>query len=269
MTSSMRRVGDGGGDDFLPVGGLFADDGDVEIAVDGERHRARDRGCAHHQRVGRDAFGGELEAVGDAEAVLFVDDDEGEFGQVDVGLVERLRTGEDLDLSGADIVEDGFAGGALVAAGEGGDADADGGEEAADGFGLLARENFGGRHQGGDAAVGRDLCCGEGGDECFAGADIALDHAAHGDGAVHVGDDILVGIHLGARGLEGKSVDDLFFDVRRRAGSDGRGGVRGRGGPGPSPSRGRGLRHRRGAGGRFRSLRGRRLLAGAGGAAPA
>ena len=100
------RVGDGGGYDFLAVGGLFADDGDVEVAMDGERHRARDGRGAHHQHVGRVALGGELEAVGDAEAVLFVDDDEGEFGEVDVGLVERLRAGEDLDLSGADIVED-------------------------------------------------------------------------------------------------------------------------------------------------------------------
>ena len=100
------RVGHGGGGDFLPAGGLFADEGHVEIAVHGEGHGARDRRRAHHQHVGRCALGGQLQAVGDAEAVLLVDDDEGEVGQVDVGLVERLRAGEDLDLAGADIVED-------------------------------------------------------------------------------------------------------------------------------------------------------------------
>ena len=262
-------VGDGGGDDFLTVGGLFADDRDIEIAVDGERHGARDGRGAHHQHVGAGAFGGELQAVGDAEAVLLVDDDEGEVWEFDVGLIERLCAGEDLDLAGADIVEDRFATGALVAAGQRGDADAGGSEEAADGVGLLAREDFGGGHQRGDAAGGGDLRSGEGGDERLAGADIALDHAAHGSGAAHVDGDILVGVHLAACRREGQRIDDGLLDADGAGDGRMRDGARERGGPGPWRVRGRGLRRRRDAGGRSRSLRGRRLLAGGDGAEPA
>ena len=170
--------------------------------MDGEGHGARNGRGAHYQHVGAGAFRGEAQAVGYAEAVLFVDDDEGEIGKLHVGLIERLRAGDDLHLAGANVGEDGFAAGAFVAAGECDGADAGGGEEAANGVGLLACENFGGRHQRGDAACSRRLRGGESGDQRLAGADIALDHPAHRGGAAHVDGHILVGVHLATRGLE-------------------------------------------------------------------
>jgi hypothetical protein len=163
--------------------------------------------------VGAGAFCCELEAVGDAEAVLFVDDDEGEFREIDIGLIEGLCAGEDLDLSGADIVEDGFAPGAFVAAGQGGDADAEGARKR-----PMASACWRARTSVGDISavmppIGCDLRGGESGDEGFAGADVALNHAAHRDRAAHVDGDIGVGVHLGAGGLEGQRFDDVAFDA--------------------------------------------------------
>ena len=83
-------------------------------------------------------------------------------------MVERLGARNDLYLAGAEVAEDCVTAGALVATGEGGDADAGGCEEAADGLRLLARENFGGRHERRDAACGRGLSSGERRDERLA-----------------------------------------------------------------------------------------------------
>ena len=51
-----------------------------------------------------------------AEAVLLVDDDEGEVAEGDIGLEERVRADEDVDLAGRQPLEQCGAGAALLAA---------------------------------------------------------------------------------------------------------------------------------------------------------
>ena len=68
--------------------------GDVEVAVRGERERARDRRRGHHEEVRRAlpvALVAQLRALRDAEAVLLVDDDEPEPREPDALGEQRVR----------------------------------------------------------------------------------------------------------------------------------------------------------------------------------
>ena len=67
---------------------------DRQVAVDGERERARDRRRGHVQDVRRAALG-ERRALLDAEAVLLVDDRDGEVGELDLLLDQRVRADGD------------------------------------------------------------------------------------------------------------------------------------------------------------------------------
>jgi hypothetical protein len=84
--------GGAAGDDGRAAGRHLVDDADVEVAVEGERERARDGRRGHGRgRRGSTTLPSasgllhQLEALLHAEAVLLVDDDEAEVGEV--GLV--------------------------------------------------------------------------------------------------------------------------------------------------------------------------------------
>ena len=79
--------------------GQLAQHGDVEVAVGGQRERARDRRRGHVQHVRREAvrrLAVERAALVDAEAVLLVDDRDGEAVELDGGLDQRVRADEQL-----------------------------------------------------------------------------------------------------------------------------------------------------------------------------
>ena len=62
------------GDDRLAPRRQFIDDADVQIAVNGQRQRARNGRRGHHQDVRMRAFFHQLLPLLHAEAMLFVDD---------------------------------------------------------------------------------------------------------------------------------------------------------------------------------------------------
>ena len=98
-----------GGDDRLAPGGPRADHRDVEVAVDRHGRRARDRRRRHDQDVGHRAAAGLVPQGGpllDAEAVLLVDDDRAERGEVDALLDEGVGADGDVDLAGGQPGED-------------------------------------------------------------------------------------------------------------------------------------------------------------------
>ncbi len=81
-------------------GGQFPDRRDVEVAVGGQRQRARDRGRGEHQCVGvrrpsvskhTATLEPQSSALVHAEAVLLVDEDEVERGELKPVLDERVR----------------------------------------------------------------------------------------------------------------------------------------------------------------------------------
>ena len=98
-------VGDPRGDDRLAVRGRRRDLGDREVAVDRERERARDRRRGHVEDV-RAAPLGERRALLDAEAVLLVDDGDGEVAEADLLLDQRVRADGDLHVARGDQLAD-------------------------------------------------------------------------------------------------------------------------------------------------------------------
>ncbi len=82
---------------------------DVEVAVAQQRHRARDRRRGHVQDVRHQALlrlGVERRALAHAEAMLLVDDDDGEAVEAHVGLDERVRADDERQLAAGELVED-------------------------------------------------------------------------------------------------------------------------------------------------------------------
>ena len=114
-----------------------------------------------------------------AEAVLLVDDREREIAELDLVLEQRMRADQEVELAGFEPRQNVGALLAALAAGEDRDAQARGFGERRDGLVMLAREDFGRRHQGGLPA---GLDHGRGGEQRHHGlarADIALQQAQH------------------------------------------------------------------------------------------
>ena len=87
------------------------------------------------------------------------------------------------------------------------------GEELARGEVVLRGEDLGGRHQRDLVAVFDGDERGLHGDDGLAGADVALQQAAHGLGRAHVGDDFAEHAFLCGGGVEGEDLLEGFADV--------------------------------------------------------
>jgi len=195
-------VGGAAGDDRSATRRHLVDDADVEITIESEGEGARDGGCGHGEdiRLRGNTFGvglaHELEALLDAEAVLLVDDDEAEVGEVGFVFLQGVGADDELDFAthdatlrlalGCGIERAGEEGDFVGLAGAGGDGFA---EELARGEVVLGGEDFGGSHEGYLEAVFDGDEGGLHGDDGLAGADVSLEQAAHGLGFAHVGDD--------------------------------------------------------------------------------
>ena len=83
--------------DRLTACGHFVHDGEVEVAVEGEGQRARDRGGGHHQQVGRRAFVAERGTLFDAETMLLVNDDQLQILECHGVFDQRVRADDDFD----------------------------------------------------------------------------------------------------------------------------------------------------------------------------
>ena len=146
-TSSSRLERNGAGVDRLAAGRLLAQLRDVHVAEIGQHQRARDRRRGQHQHVDGLALAREREPLVHAEAMLLVDDGEREVAECDVVLEQRMGADQQIDLAEREALEDVAALAAALAAGEDRDADAGGFGERRDGVEMLAREDFGRRHQ--------------------------------------------------------------------------------------------------------------------------
>ena len=114
-----------------------------------------------------------------AEAVLLVDDGQRQIAERDLVLEQRVRADQEIDLAEREAVEDVGALAAALAAGQDGDADAGLLRQRRDGGEMLARQDFGRRHQRGLPA---GLDHGRGGEQRhhgLAGADVALQQPQH------------------------------------------------------------------------------------------
>ena len=116
-----------------------------------------------------------------------------------VVLHDGVRAEDDVELAGARLLKQARPFGFREAAGEERPLDAAGFEQPGKRVGVLAGEDFGGRHEGGLLAVGdRDehrVEC----DDRLAAADVALQQAVHGAVERHVGRDFGDGRFLARR----------------------------------------------------------------------
>ena len=203
----MRLGGEVRFDGCTP-GRELVEDGDVKIAVEGERERAGDGRGGEDENVGSVAVGGglvhEALALQDAEAMLLVDGDEAEAGELDVVFDEGVGADYELGFAGADALEGGGFFGGLKAADEELDAIAATFKDAAGGEEMLNGEDFGGGHERRLAAVFDGDDRGLQGDDGLAAADVTLEKAVHGGGFFQVGGDFGQNALLGDGGFEGQ-----------------------------------------------------------------
>src|SRR2546426_9182886 len=86
----------------LPIWRQLVEDRDVEVAVERQGERSRDRRGRHHEEVGVLALAAEPGALLDAEPVLLVHDGEAEAAELHTFLHERVRADDARDVPRGD-----------------------------------------------------------------------------------------------------------------------------------------------------------------------
>ena len=190
----------------------LVDDGDVQIAVEDQRQRARNRRGRHHQHVGRFALAAQLGALAHAEAVLLVCD-----GQAQVPVFHALgdqRVGADDHVPLA--AGDGLVGDAVLllrqAPHQQPRLHAQRLQHRLRALVVLAGQHLGGSHQRRLIAAAHrksDRAEGHGG---LAAAHVALHHARHGVGCTHVACNLLKHALLRTGGRKGHLIP-VFFQI--------------------------------------------------------
>ena len=200
----------------------FVDDADVEVAVERHCQGAGDGRCCHHKDVWRvTTLRPQLGALGHAEAVLFVDDDESQTGKLHGVLDDGMCADEDVGGAVEQCVEYLLTAFPLHHTCQQGYADRHVAEKLHDGLQMLFGQDFRRCHDAGlvtvvDGDEHRHQC-----HEGLAAADVALQQTVHLPAAAHVlaylADDALLGFGQ----LEGqvfviervKRIADLAEDV--------------------------------------------------------
>ena len=156
-----------------------------------KRERPGNRGRGHVEHVRASPLG-ERGALLDAEAVLLVDDGDGQVGELDLALDQRVRADRDAHVAGRDELVGGAALACGEARGEERDTDAELRAQPLDREEMLLGERLRRRHQGALAPCldrAQQRVEGDGG---LAGADVPLEQALHrrrpGEIGVDLGD---------------------------------------------------------------------------------
>jgi len=200
--------------DRRATGGKLVENTDVEIAVERESQRAGNGGGCHDQDVGLGLIRllHQLEALQDAETMLFVDDDEAEVVEFNFFFNEGVGTDDQVCLAAID--ESTIQALAVFVEGAGEKNNAIAARRALEQFArgeeMLRSKDFGRSHEGSLETVLDGHEHGLKGHDGFAGSDIALEEAAHGAGLAHVGDDFAKGTFLRGSGMERQHFTEGF-----------------------------------------------------------
>ena len=160
------------------------DHGDIQIGVGGHRQRARNRGRGHDQLMRLMTVGGALfaqaQALMHAEAMLLIDDDQGERGEFDAFLKQSMSADDDGRVPVANALKDGAARLAGLPPGQKRDGHVQGLEPAPEILRMLIGQQFGRRHQRHLSAALHGLGRGQRGNQGLAAAHIPLHQPQHG-----------------------------------------------------------------------------------------
>ncbi len=83
--------------DRLPAGRFFGELGDIEVAIGRQHQGARDGRGRHNQKIDGMALGRQRHALVHAETMLLVDHGQGEVGELDILLDQRMRADHEMD----------------------------------------------------------------------------------------------------------------------------------------------------------------------------
>ena len=145
-----------------------------------------------------------------AKAMLFIDHGEREVAEFDLLLEQGMGADQHVDVAERELREDVVALASTFATGEDGNVDAGGSGEWCHGVEVLARQNFGRRHQRGLPTVfdhGRRRQQGHHG---LARSYVALQQPQHALGLGKIGHDVGDGARLRRRERVGKRGDELL-----------------------------------------------------------
>ncbi len=95
----------GAGIDLLPAGRLLAQFRDIHVAEIGQHQRARDRRRGEHQKIDRLALARQRQPLMHAEAMLLVDDGQGEIAERHLVLEQRMGADDEIDVAGGERCE--------------------------------------------------------------------------------------------------------------------------------------------------------------------
>ncbi len=175
----LVELGDDGLDGHAVLGRRL-DDGHVAQADQRHVQRARDGRGGHGEHVDLGAHLLQALFVADAEALLFVDDEQAEVLELEVLREDAVGADEDVDLACGGLLEDVLLLFCGAEARDHLDVDGEVGEAALEGFEVLEGEDGGGREDGDLLAILHGLEGGAHGDFGFAVADVAAEQAVHG-----------------------------------------------------------------------------------------
>ena len=208
-------VGHPRGHDRLAVRRWRGDLRDGQVAVDGERERARDGRRRHVQDVRAPALC-DRGALADTEAVLLVDHGDGEVAEGHVALDESVRADGDLHVARGDQLTDVRVLPLGEPAREERDPHPELGQDPLDGEEVLLGEGLGRRHQRALAAGLHRAQQRVDGDGGLAGADVALQQPLHRRGARQIGVDLCDRLLLRGGERERQRVAVAVDEVARR-----------------------------------------------------
>ena len=177
-----------------------------------ERHmqRARDRRGGERQHVYLGAKLLQALLMGNAEALLLVDDQQAQIGEDDVFGEQAVRADDDVYLAGGDVGQDLLLLFLGAEAAKELDADGVGLEPLGEGVEVLQGKD-GGRHEDGHLAlVKHGLEGGAQGHFGLAVADVAADETVHRAAALHIGLDLFDGAKLVGRLFVGEGFFELL-----------------------------------------------------------
>ncbi len=185
--------------DLAPARGLLIQHRDVQLAVDRPCERARDRRRRHDEHVRCLALAEQAGAVGDAESVLLVHDDEAEPSELHGRLGEGMGAHQHVDAPGRELLEDPAARRSPDAARQERQPHPRRGQPESQALGVLLREDLGRSHERRLNPVARGQHEGEARHDGLAGTDVALEKPRHRAAGAEVGGDLAHGALLRAR----------------------------------------------------------------------
>lgn len=179
----------------------FVEEGQIKVAIQGQREGAGDGGGGHDQHVRMRFLRGKFGPLAHAEFVLFVDDHEGGASDSLGSEEQGMRADDDSWPIGIRLF--------FACRGAQHHGDAERFEKFAQVFVMLVSEHLGGGHECGGMSGGHRTEHGGGGNDGFAAPHVAVEEAVHGVPGGEVVEDAGEDVFLRGGEIEGEGFEEF------------------------------------------------------------